>query len=246
MKRRGVISNIDTFEHPKFRVKIPIALDKESGKFQAEYQGKYFSSPTLEKIKADIYAFVQRMVSLEWVPVISVHLNGGSRSITDVINDSLHNDATYQRKHQLTSGSLQMVAKRFWIAQRSDGVWMYCEEWDSRDWEAEGVNRDDSFLGSSDRRQNSREWHVARDGFQLPYVVEESFRDGHTHYLPYSENVWAALNSIADRTGELFSQLNQLVATDEGRARLSAFSQRILPPAPYDQPTLAPKRRKVK
>jgi hypothetical protein len=232
-RQRGIVSGIDFYEHPKFKVRVPISLNKETGQFFAEYGQESFYCNTLAEIKEQIYKHIQATTGLDWIPVIQVMIAGGARTFTDVLNDDMHGDEVYQKKFEEIDGKLAIHAKRYWIAQRPDGHWMSCEIWDSRDWDAEGVEPENHFLCTSDRRINARDFYDANHNkdFVLPFTKAKShFEQGDTYYLPYDESLWQALNAIGDKMRELLEQLVRLVGTVNGRKKLAAFAQRMLPP----------------
>lgn len=234
MKRRGVVSNVDHYENARFGVKVPISLNKDSGDFSAEYAEETIYAPTLTEIKKKIHDEVFARVGLPWVPVIEVTISGSSYSFTDVLNNDMHGDETYQRKHARAEGDLRLHAKRYWIAKRTDGVWMECDIWDSVDYSAENIVPTKEFLSSDDRRINAHEFHEGRrekagtgGDFSLPHSREDR-GEQITHYLEYDESLWQALNAIGDKIGELHAQLQKLVGTAQGRKRLAVFAQRLL------------------
>jgi hypothetical protein len=233
MRKRmlGVVRDIDKYELDRYAVKVPIHFDKNTGEFFAEYLEESFRAATVGIVKVRLDRFVRSTIKLHWVPVIQIHLDGGSYSFSDVINGPMHNGPVYQRKHERVEGDLKLKAYRYWLAKRSDGRWMECKIWDSRDFEAEGVKSDNEFLGTSDRRINAHDFYLGNSDkeFALPFAHKESFHEGETFYLPYDENVWQALNAIADRVGELNKQLQALVATEKGRKKLQSFASRMLP-----------------
>ncbi|MGC1685432.1 MAG: hypothetical protein WA734_07435, partial [Candidatus Acidiferrales bacterium] len=113
-RQRGVVSNIDFYEHAKLGIKVPISLNKENGKFSADYNEQFFHYDTLVEIKNALYKHIQETTGLDWQPVIEVMVTGGVRTITDVINDDFHGDETYQRKFEHVVGDLKIDAKRYW------------------------------------------------------------------------------------------------------------------------------------
>lgn len=240
-RQRGTVSNIDTFEYNKFGVKLNISLNKETGQFFAEYAGSTFYNAKLEDLKSKLYATVTSMSELSWIPVIKVIADGNSRSITDVLNDDMHNDEYYQRDHMLTEGDVKLHAERFWLAQRKDGKWVACEIWNSLDYAVEGLTPEQyakkhGFKGTfctvpHDRRLNVHDFYEARNmkDFALPYSANCNFHgDPRTHFIPYSDAVWDALNVIADKIGLLSKQLEKLVGTPDGRVKLSSFASKLL------------------
>jgi hypothetical protein len=227
---RGLVRDIDKYEYGKFNVVIPIDFDKNRGVFSAEYSGKQFSSPTVAELKKNLFEFVQKTLSLPWVPIIEVKIHGKAYTLASVLADKLHNDESYQRRHERVDAALIMDAKRYWIAQRADGKWMQCSIWESRDFEADGVEDKHEFLGTSNRRINARDFYPGNNekGFSLPFSKKAPF-EGNLHYLPYSESVWIAINAIGDKMRSMHEQLSSLVSTDEGRLKLEMFAQKMLP-----------------
>lgn len=229
-RQRGVVSNVDFYEHPKFKIRIPISLDKDGGTFCATYGQETFRNTELQRLKDALFAYIQSTTSLEWLPIIQVAVSGSSRTITDVINDEMHDDETYQRKFEHIMGELSIDAERYWIAKRPNGSWMKCETWDSRDWDAEGLEADSAFLASGDRRMNATDFYEANNNkdFALPFSVG-SHREGTRYFLPYDENLWNALNVIGDKMALMLAQLIHLIGTVKGRQKLGAFAQKLLP-----------------
>ena len=228
-RMRGVVRDIDKYELSKYKIIVPIHFNKGQGCFFAEYLEQQFSAETVGVLKLDLDKYVRETIALPWVPVIMVNLKGSAYTFTDILNDDMHGGETYQRKHKRVDGKLNMHAERFWLAQRTDGEWMECRIWDSKDWDAEGLEADNSFLGTSDRRLNAHDFHPGARNFSLPFSIKESFDGGATFYMSYDENVWQALNAIGDRVREMNRQLQSLVATDDGRLKLQAFATRMLP-----------------
>ena len=229
-RERGIVRDIDKFEIGQYRITVQIHFNKNTGEFFGEYLNNRHSAETVSELKQILDKEIRKSIALPWVSVICVNLQGKSYTFTDVLNNDMHGGETYQRKHERVDADLRVHATRFWMAQRSDGKWMECSIWDSRDYEADGVPRDTEFLATSDRRINARDFycHGEKD-FALPHYRKESFDGGDTYYIPYDENIWQALNVIGDRVGELNKQLRDLVATEKGRKKLQSFASRMLP-----------------
>lgn len=235
----GVIRGVDCYKDAKLKIEVRIDLRKDTGTFHAEYNDQHFTTNTLTKIKDEIAAFIRATTHLPWQPIIDITLKGGSGTFTDVLNNDMHGDEPYQRKHMRVVGDLDLEAKRYWLAKRPDGEWMSCEIWDSIDYAAEGTSwqeererrekaKEDTFHQPEDRVQNAHRFYTHGREFSIPSTREVEFHGGDQFYLPYNEGTWQALNAIGDKVGDLVKQLQELIATDKGRLKLQAFSVRML------------------
>jgi hypothetical protein len=236
-------AKIETWQHPKYTSETAeIRLHRQDGLFMAEYGDGNYSNKSLEELRAELTAAVEARMKLDWIPVIIVELRGNADFVGKRYRDDLpldEYDLEQQRKADATSAELKVSASRAWFAKLPDGRWLECSLWHSEDYK--GSDRFDSKtserLGTDapmPRRLNAKEFSWSgKVPFAIPCSIEGTAHwevGEKTHYIHYTEELWAALNEVSRRTQELKRKLDALVGSDDGQKVLIANLQRLLPP----------------
>jgi|ERR1700722_2979067 len=237
---RGNGRKIEVWSHPKYTsVSAEIRLHL-SGEFFAEYNGARFTDVSLENLRKKLLKASEEGVKLDWIPVITLRVSGNSDYFGQPYpggqrkdDGALEDDA----RSETTKAELRMDCDRSWMAKKPDGEWLECTTWYSEDFAGSDHYdfKRDSGRGDKPllRRLNSRKfyWH-GKTPFSIPCLEESTDHSNFgvkTHYIAYTEELWAALNDIARRVELLKNNLDALLGDEQKRELLVKNVARLLP-----------------
>lgn len=230
--RRGYLGRrIEFYTHRKYGGNVPIYLSS-TGEFSAVIGDVILKGNQKNELIKLVDETLKNQTNLEWIPIIEIEFGyrwGNSRKNQDERRNSVDSEV-----------KLQFV--RFWIAQKIDSRWIEAH-WDIEHFEY----GKDKKVEIGDRLERSRQFRISGPydkntgrqtdltEFKLPYTEKEDRSEDEMpkYYVGYTDELWRALNQIADRMQELQVKIVDVLRTPESRARLVADVSKLLPaPAP--------------
>ena len=188
---------IDTYEDKGRGVVIPIMLETKganAGTFSINWNNQKIETKDLEELKKQLPALVDRVLSMEFAPVIEI----------------MQADVATSAKN---GGGFGFTFERFQIARRYDGSWAK-RHWLSEEKAPSETYRFRNLSGMPDldvtlpwtEPTPEKEWQ--RYNWHPRTVV------------PYDELLWHRLEAMQKTLRELERQFIAMIGTDEGRAAL--------------------------
>jgi hypothetical protein len=242
---------IETWVHPKYKEAVPIRLNKASGEFTAVYGEHELRSLELPTLRRELQTLVDGLLELTWIPMLEIRCSGYARfTVQHIISRGMTETAEERHvdKQEEGEGHLDVHFSRSWIAQKPNGTWLRCAQWHSVDEGtpeglAEAKNEETYWVDRPlMRRLNAKDFYEANrqdsgKGFTLPHTTSEerhfqSRRGDQTFYVPYTSEVWVGLNDLVRRIEQIKQQLEVLLGSKAGRARLASITGRLLPAEP--------------
>lgn len=204
---------LDEFEHARTRTKIGIYVTKE-GTFYARVpeteMGELVTSPTKPELTKLIQACADRVLGLDWKPVIKVTLAGPRAGVWRTRRSGSSYGGKWDPDDPSTAGDeVQLSFIRYEIAVQPDKK--RCE----RDW----LDFDDIPDGAPDVFRVDRRYVDKREFTPTPGIEVE---------LPYTEELWTALEDFRTRIVELNHQLRTLISREDVVPMLLAASRQKL------------------
>lgn len=230
--RKGELGRrLEFYTHRKYGGEIPIYLNGH-GTFSGVISDVVLSADTKQALIKLLEETLKNQTNLEWIPVIEIEFGYSW-------NTSRNRD----EERNTVKEEVQIEFCRFWIAQKIDKHWIEAswdvEHWDDREKVIETgdrLSRSKQFHRISGRYNPTTSKHEDLTDLKLPHTVKAEDRDEEPkYYIPYTEELWTALNSISTRMEELQNRIIQVLKTPESRAGLIANISKLLP-APQPEP----------
>jgi hypothetical protein len=189
----------EKWKHDKHGSVVDLMLDRNDHTFFCVFQGKRLTQPSLDQLRREICKAVESSFDLTWIPMITV------TRLTP-----------FHRNHDSVFVGFEL--NRDWIAKRQDSKWLIAQ-WTS-------------LNGETDHRTEfARELYIGRDNmsdFSLPYKGHSSVTSYDSYYIPYTDDIWEAMQLIKQRIQDIRDQLHRLLTTEEGIKFLMTFATRML------------------
>jgi len=233
--RKGMYGRkIEVYTHPKYGGSVPIYLNN-IGTFHATFgeDDVTLSAETKSELMKLVDETLKNRTNLEWFPVIEIEFG---------TNFSFSHRRDEDEKNSKSS-EVQLLFERFWIAKKIDKKWIeaswsvtsYHEIHRPKTETGDRLSRSLQFRVSGKYDRNTgREIDLTE--FSLPHTIKATDRDEMPkYYVPYTEELWLALNNITNRMEELQKKIIDVLKTPESRANLIANVSKLLP-APKPEP----------
>lgn len=214
MSRKAKARKVAEIKH-RSGVTIDLMFDPNEDclEFSAQVGGRWFRGRDSDKVRQEVYQYVEDNAKLDWVPVIEIG-----------------ETAPFQTREDTFIG---LEIERYYLANTQSREIRFLE-WEK--YEATGMHHAEAQTDAGRVKDSSEfhAWHLpVRES--LPHSIKHS--DKQMHWIAYDESAWLALNRIAEGIGQLKEKIRELVGTKDGRERLVAFGeqmQRMLP-APKEE-----------
>ena len=202
---------IDVVEFLAGGICTSLFMSKSDLTFTAVVGNEYFESKDGQAVKVWARKRLEAISDLKWVPVITVY-------------DSAVMDTEYSfNSRTLEQHAISIDVCRFWVAKKPSG------DVTSVEWGTPVEKRLTARRGPwnwielpADPSHPQRD-HVSVD----PYVGLPAHRDN-LNILPYTEEMWAALNQMAKAIDEMSVKLHKLIDSPSGQKRLAEFGSSML------------------
>lgn len=205
---------VEWVEHPKTKRRTPLRLDKRTMTFfgrehDEEAQTEPFSSKDGDEVRRwllEQLKHTQDGESLEWLPVVKIKIEG-------------RDWYGYRDQPEHRSESVELTLDRYWIALTHDQ-----REWRQLVWNA-CIDDSVGFIADAERYAESRRYGDGPKSQNLsddtkPFRLPQLSHQGEDCVLLYTPELWAALQSIAEMIKTARENLEKLVGTKTGVARL--------------------------
>lgn len=191
---------IKTIDHVDGGICCCLFFNSGTFDFSAKVGTEFFTSKDGEQVERWAREALKGLGSLNWVPVIFVL-------------DASDGEGSYNYGgRELQRHTIQLDVCRYYLAQLPNGS-VVQSEWNTK---------------PKDRNARVHVWHWVEID-DVPAKLEDlPLREDSFHILPYSEELWLSLNKVCAGIDTLADQLNELVGTDKGRARLALIGERLL------------------
>lgn len=197
-KRGRAIKTIDHFDGG---ICCSLFFNSQTFDFSAKVGTESFTSKDGAQVELWAVEAMKGIASLNWVPVIFVF------DASDGVGSYNYGGRELQRH------TIQLDVCRYYLAQLPNGAVV------QSDWETK----------PKERNARNHVWHWVEAVEGVPAKLEDlPLREDSFHILPYSEELWLSLNKVCAGIDTLADQLNELVGTDKGRAKLALIGERLL------------------
>lgn len=226
---------VDTVSHSKAGITVEIFLDRNSNVFYGKLAGQQIEDKACEVVKSKVYEAICASLEVEWLPVIEIEklMPFHSRTSEGFIGFSLD-------RYYLAILKSGRIVKSRWLESEEHGDMPRAEHHQSRP----GASHDPFSMAESFH------WDEERDGkFRLPWphkgfkvyrgapsFAERAgeFEEEQTYYVPYSPELWQALNLLQERIEQARQRLDELLLTPDGHSLLTQWMTRLSLPPPID------------
>lgn len=250
---------VDEAKHQKSGIRVPIMLNRNARppEFFAEYGGESFQAPTAEAVMEWAVETVERLLVVEWLPVIRVEFEQGQNYVrpADIKPGSREdrwrqysrtpNDSAY-----VDSAQLKLDFDRFWLGRYPDDAWR------KSDWEYAAVAGDHWGKAYPDGPRDERLLHAGayqgwKGPLQLPLLPGDYPPGGReqdtvrvhwnsdtriskgTAYLIYTAELWAGLLLLEAQVIHLGQKIREMVTGTKGLEHIALIGAGTLAlPAP--------------
>lgn len=200
---------VDLIAH-KSGVTVPLMFNPNAYgtyalKFNAVVADQYFRGDSADEVKAAVHKYLDANVKLEWVPVIEVEESAPFSS----------NTWTF----------VGLETSRYYLARTQIDIRML--RWDSTDTTANGDQAELYRLNNSKSFNGWPRDSMAPIRSMLPFTPDPDSEGSQTHYLPYDEATWAALEHVTEAIGRLKLRLRELLSTTGGLKELTDMGEKL-------------------
>lgn len=216
MPRKLKPQQVDEVFHSDSGTRVPIMFDRNTLEFFAEFEGETFTDPVAVKLRTPVMDAIKAASSLTWERAIAVIR---PRETSSHFNP-------FDMHAAFAQGSMEFAFCIFDWAKRRDGKIV-----------RRSVYSDNQGTIYEFRTGGPVVWLRAPKDFAPP-VFEDR-----TVYLPYTQEVWAALWNMKAALESARKRLDELVSTTEGTILLASNGAATLLALP--QPTPEPQSSRV-
>jgi hypothetical protein len=217
-RRRGV-RKLETYKHTISGIDVDIYLNTNNSTFEArvEQDGEVFIDKDLNVVKAGLKEYLDNRVDLGWRWIIELELTTGTQWTGQPKSTAF---GFSKRKYVLSS-------------KRVNGKYLMAEK---RDFTKAHIHYGQEELYYL---KDSKTWRWGEKGDEgdlvLPFRAKSRYGNPRI-WLEYTDEVWAALNTMQDTIVGVANQFEELIGTEAGYENLQQIGAQILRllPAPED------------